>query len=104
MIRPDIAYAVHVVSQFMHAPRTTHLHAVKRIFRYLQGTLEHGLWFRPMFCPTLVVAYSDADWASCKEFCRSMTGYAVFLARTSLPSAPKSNPQSPNPPLKPSTG
>lgn len=43
MTRPDIAYAVHLVSQFMHAPRTTHLHAVKRIFRYLQGTADHGL-------------------------------------------------------------
>nr|XP_016452920.1 PREDICTED: uncharacterized protein LOC107777423 [Nicotiana tabacum] len=36
MTRPDIAYAVNIVSQFMHAPRTTHLHCVKRIFRYLQ--------------------------------------------------------------------
>jgi len=35
MTRPDIAYAVHVVSQYMHARGTTHLHAVKHIFRYL---------------------------------------------------------------------
>lgn len=35
MTRPDIAYAVNIVSQFMHAPRTTHMHCVKRIFRYL---------------------------------------------------------------------
>ena len=43
MIRPNIAYVVHVISQFMHAPCTTHLHAVKRIFMYLQGTLDYGL-------------------------------------------------------------
>lgn len=35
MTRPNIAYAIHVVSQYMHAPRTTHLHAIKHIFRYL---------------------------------------------------------------------
>jgi len=33
MTRPDIAYIVHVVFQYMHAPHTTHLHAVKRILR-----------------------------------------------------------------------
>ena len=38
--RPDIAYAVHIVSQFMHAPHITHLHTVKRIIRYLQGSME----------------------------------------------------------------
>ena len=45
MTRPDIAYVVHVVSQFMHAPCTSHLHAVKCIFKYLQGTSDHGLFF-----------------------------------------------------------
>ena len=64
----------------MHVPRTTHLHAVKRSFCYLQGTLEHGLWFRPTSTPTLVVAYSDADWACCKDTCFSTAGYAIFLS------------------------
>ena len=70
-VRPDIAYAVHVVSQFMHA--------VKRIFRYLQGTLTHGLFLRPSTSPSIVIAYSDADWAGCKDSCRSTTGYAIYL-------------------------
>ncbi|CAH9082167.1 unnamed protein product [Cuscuta epithymum] len=43
MTRPDITFDVQLVSQFMHAPRTSHLLAVKRIFRYLQGTIGHGL-------------------------------------------------------------
>ena len=79
MTKPDTAYAVHVVSQFMHAPRTTHLHAIKRIFRYLQGTLGHGLQVRPASTPSVIVAYSDADWAGCKDSFRSSTGYAVFF-------------------------
>jgi len=43
--RPDIAYAVHIVSQFMAAPRTIHFTAVLRILRYVKGTLGHGLQF-----------------------------------------------------------
>ncbi|CAH9107803.1 unnamed protein product [Cuscuta epithymum] len=77
--RPDITYVVHLVSQFMHAPRTTHLAAVKRIYRYLQGTLTHGLWLRSGQKISVVVAYSDADWAGCPDSCRSTTGYAIFL-------------------------
>jgi len=42
MTRPNIAYAVHIVSQFMHALHTTHLYIVK-IFQYLQGNGEHGV-------------------------------------------------------------
>lgn len=79
MTRPDIAYAVHVVSQFMHVPRTTHLHAVKRIFKYLQGTLVHGLLLRPSADSRIIVAYSDVDWAGCKDTCRSTTGYVVYF-------------------------
>lgn len=43
--RPDIAYVVNQVCQFIHAPRTIHLQTVKRIFRYIKGTLGHGLLF-----------------------------------------------------------
>lgn len=43
--RPDIAYAVHVVSKFMSAPITTHFVVVLHILRYVKGTLFHGLYF-----------------------------------------------------------
>lgn len=76
MTRLDIAYAVHVVSQYMHA---TDSHAVKPIFRYLQGTLSFGLLLRLASTPLVIFAYSDADWAGCKDSCRSTTGYAVFF-------------------------
>ncbi|CAH9110232.1 unnamed protein product [Cuscuta epithymum] len=74
LTRPDITYVVHLVSQFMHAPRTTHLLAVKRIYRYLQGTSTHGLWLRADKTISVVTAYSDADWAGCPDSSRSTTG------------------------------
>jgi len=43
MTRPNIAYGVQAVSQFMHASRTTHRHTIKCIFRYLRGNQAHGL-------------------------------------------------------------
>ena len=67
MTRPDIAYAVNMVSQFMHAPRTIHLHVAKRIFTYLQGTLDFGLFIYSRSTPTVVIAYSDADCAGCPK-------------------------------------
>ena len=79
MTRPDIANAIHVVFQFMHAPHTTHLHVVKRIFTYLQGTQDHSLLLRPSTSPSLIVTYSNADWAGCKNSCCSTTSYAVYF-------------------------
>jgi Reverse transcriptase (RNA-dependent DNA polymerase) len=76
--RPDIAYAVQQVCLHMHAPRQPHLTAVKRILRYLRGTLDHGLLLRPSTASELVV-YTDADWAGCPDTRRSTSGYAVFL-------------------------
>jgi hypothetical protein len=76
--RPDIAYAVQQVCLFMHDPREPHLALVKRILRYLKGTLDHGLQLHrsPV---TSLVAYSDADWAGCPDTRRSTSGYGVFL-------------------------
>ncbi|KAF3618809.1 hypothetical protein FXO38_33242 [Capsicum annuum] len=79
LTRPDIAYAVNVVSQFMYAPRTTHLHSVKHIFRYLQGTINHGIFLKASSPVAIMVAYSDADWACCPDSRRSTTGFVVFL-------------------------
>jgi len=75
--RTNVVYVVHVIFQFMHAPLTTHTHAVKHSFRYLQGTQLHGLFLRPSTSPSLIVAYSNADWDGCKDFCRSTTCYAI---------------------------
>jgi hypothetical protein len=76
--RPDIAYAVQQVCLHMHDPRETHLVAAKRILRYLQGTISHGLVI-PRSAPTQLTVYTDADWAGCPDTRRSTSGYAVFL-------------------------
>ncbi|CAH9069607.1 unnamed protein product [Cuscuta europaea] len=46
---------------------------------YLQGTVNHGLWLQSNPDISLIVAYSDADWAGCPDSSRSTTGYVVFL-------------------------
>ena len=76
--RPDIAYAVQQVCLYMHDPREPHLAALKRILRYIRGTLHLGLHLRPSTLDDLVV-YSDADWAGCPDTRKSTSGYAVFL-------------------------
>jgi hypothetical protein len=76
--RPDITYAVQQVFLHMHDPREPHLIALKRILRYISGTLHMGLHVRPCAQDNLVV-YSDADWAGCPDTRRSTSGYAVFL-------------------------
>ena len=78
----DIAYVVHIVSQFMIAPRTTHFSAVLRIFRYVQGIIFHGLYFSS-FSSLELRAYSDADWNGDPTDRRSTTGYCFFFG-TSL--------------------
>jgi len=73
--RPDIAYVVQQICLYMHDPREPHLAALKRILRYLQGTLSLGLTLRPS-SPAELVAYTDADWADCPDTRRSTSGYA----------------------------
>ncbi|TYK00711.1 putative mitochondrial protein [Cucumis melo var. makuwa] len=76
--RPDIAYAVHIVSQFMAAPRTIHFTVVLRILRYVKGTLGHGLQFSSQ--SSLVLSgYSNADWAGDPTDRHSTTGYCFYL-------------------------
>eukprot|EP00253_Pinus_taeda_P016610 PITA_16610 len=77
--RPDIAHAINSVSQFLHAPTEDHFIAVKRILRYVKGTLHFGLSFRPSATPDALVAYSDADWAGCPNTRRSTSGYSIYL-------------------------
>ncbi|CAN1141195.1 Retrovirus-related Pol polyprotein from transposon TNT 1-94 [Linum perenne] len=74
--RPDLAYSVQVVSQFMAQPRHPHLMAVYRILRYLQGTRTVGI-FLPSNGSMTVTAYADADYAGCRDTRRSTSGWCV---------------------------
>jgi histone deacetylase 1/2 len=78
LTRPDLCFAVNKVCQFLHALTTAHWSAVKRILRYVQGTVNLGL--RIGNSRTMIVsAFSDADWAGCVDDRRSTGGFAVFL-------------------------
>jgi len=76
--RPDISYAVSVVSSYMHDPRSGHLDAVYRILRYLKSSPGKGLMFKS-FGHLNVEGYCDADWASYLDDRRSTSGYCVFV-------------------------
>ncbi|BBN69007.1 hypothetical protein Prudu_689S000100 [Prunus dulcis] len=76
--RPDIAYAVSIVSQFMHSPIEDHTGAVMRILRYMKVTPIKGL----MFCKyghTDVEGYMDVDWVGSVTDRRSTSGYFTFV-------------------------
>ncbi|XP_048136588.1 uncharacterized mitochondrial protein AtMg00810-like [Rhodamnia argentea] len=87
--RPDISFAVSVVSQFMSSPRTTHWQAALQIVRYLKGAPGQGLVFHNRGHLHIsgysnpesleVIGYSDVDWAGCPMDRRSTSGYCVFL-------------------------
>jgi hypothetical protein len=62
----------------MHDPQEPHLTAMKRILRYLQGTLDYGLLLCRLSYSDLVV-YTDANWAGCLDTHRSTSDYVVFL-------------------------
>jgi hypothetical protein len=78
LTRPDIAYAVQQVCLFMHDPRESHLVLIKRILRYMKGTLSDGLHLGSGSIDSLT-AYSDADWAGCPDSRRSTSGFCVYL-------------------------
>ncbi|XP_021822912.1 uncharacterized protein LOC110764292 [Prunus avium] len=79
--RPDIAYAVNIVSQFMHSPSVDHMGAVTRILRYLKVTPGKGLIFSK-YGHTNVEGYTDADWAGSATDRRSTSGWTTEDGRT----------------------
>ncbi|PNY08092.1 histone deacetylase [Trifolium pratense] len=79
--RPEISFAVNKVCQFMSAPLETHWIAVKRILRYLKGTIDQGLKLLPtdIHHPLPLRVFCDADWASDPDDRRSTSGAAIFF-------------------------
>ncbi|KAJ9562298.1 hypothetical protein OSB04_007458 [Centaurea solstitialis] len=76
--RPDISFAVNKLSQFMHQPTQTHWQALKRLLRYLKGTIYHGLFLRK-HSPLELTAFSDSDWGGVSSAGRSTTAYVIYL-------------------------
>ncbi|GKB60086.1 putative ribonuclease H-like domain-containing protein [Tanacetum coccineum] len=79
--RPNIMFAVYACSRFQVTPKTSHLHAVKRIFRYLKGKPKLGLWY-PKVLSFDLKAYSDSDYGRANLDRKSTTGEAEYVAAT----------------------
>ncbi|XP_077237143.1 putative mitochondrial protein AtMg00240 [Tasmannia lanceolata] len=78
LTRPDIAFSVQALSQFMATPRQPHLDAAHRLLRYIKQSPGQGILLS-FSINTQLHAFCDSDWASCPETRRSVTGYCILL-------------------------
>ncbi|GKC18326.1 retrovirus-related pol polyprotein from transposon TNT 1-94, partial [Tanacetum coccineum] len=76
--RPDLVYSVVICARYQARPTKKHLHAVKRIFQYLRGTVNRGLWYSKDYAIALT-AFADADHAGCQDTRRSTSGSMQLL-------------------------
>ena len=79
--RPNISYAVQQLSQFMANPTTDHSKVASRVLRYLKSSSGCGIFF-PTIGSTRLQAFSDSDWAGCRDTHRSITGFSIFLGNS----------------------
>jgi hypothetical protein len=87
--RPDLAYPVSTLSRFMESPRTTHLVAMRRVFKYLKATRNLRLVLGGDNCD--LIGYSDADWASQMDR-HSISGYAFYVGNGAVSWSSKKQP------------
>ncbi|GKA56017.1 hypothetical protein Tco_0755089 [Tanacetum coccineum] len=76
--QPDLQFAICMCVQYQAKPTEKHLHAVKRIFHYLKGTINRGLWYVKDSSIALTT-FADADHAGCQDTRRSTSGSAQLL-------------------------
>lgn len=79
--RPDIAFIVHHLSQFLQQPRVPHMVAVQRVLRYLKATPFQGIFYS-ISSPLKLEAFCDNDWGSCLDsagLLKSVTGMCLLL-------------------------
>ncbi|XP_060170856.1 uncharacterized mitochondrial protein AtMg00810-like [Lycium barbarum] len=76
MTRVDITFIVQTFSQYMHAPKESHMEAALRVVRYIRSAPGLGL-LMPSQIADFLTAYCDSDWGICLETMRSVTGYLV---------------------------
>ncbi|GJT23034.1 retrovirus-related pol polyprotein from transposon TNT 1-94 [Tanacetum coccineum] len=79
--RPNLTFTVCMCARYQAKPTKKHLHAVKRIFKYLRGTINRGLWY-PKDSSIALTAYADADHAGCQDTRRSTSRF--FWMRSQL--------------------
>ena len=76
---PELSYAVHILSQFMHHPKEAHMDEVRRVLRYLKTTPGYDILLR-VDSSLQMHAYCDVDWGACPITRRSLVGYLVTLS------------------------
>nr|GEZ95542.1 retrovirus-related Pol polyprotein from transposon TNT 1-94 [Tanacetum cinerariifolium] len=76
--RPNLQFAICMRARYQARPTEKHIHAVKRIFRYIRGTIHRGLWY-PKDSSVALTAFADADHAGCQDTRRSTSGSVQFL-------------------------
>ena len=81
LTRPDIAYSVHKLSQYLSAPTLQHWLACKKVLRYLQATVTYGLYIQQEGTLETIglTGYSDTDWACDIDNRKSIGAYCIFL-------------------------
>ncbi|WKA12195.1 hypothetical protein VitviT2T_029611 [Vitis vinifera] len=77
--KPDLAYALSVVSQYMHNPEEQHMNAVMRILRYLKNAPGKRILFAKNVDHQSIEVYTDADWAGAMDDKQSTSGYFTFV-------------------------
>ncbi|XP_019100845.1 PREDICTED: uncharacterized protein LOC109132864 [Camelina sativa] len=83
LTKPDIAFAVNRLSQYMHQPLTLHWEAVKRVLRHLAGNANMGIFFS-VKAPFNFHVYSDVDWAGNRDDYTSTGAYIAYLGRVPI--------------------
>nr|GFA30934.1 copia protein [Tanacetum cinerariifolium] len=76
--RPDLVFAVCMCARYQASPTKKYIEALKRVFWYLRGTINWGLWY-PKDTAMALTAYADVDHAGCQDIRRSTSGSAQFL-------------------------
>lgn len=90
-IRPDIMYAISLVSRFMETPKETHWQAAKIILKYVNGTKEYGVFYS-VTNDFRLVGYTGSDWAGSVNDIKSTSGYVFHLGSRAISWASKKQP------------
>ncbi|KAJ0502796.1 putative RNA-directed DNA polymerase [Helianthus annuus] len=76
--RPDLAYAVGVLSRFMQSPSKVHAGAARKVLRYVASTFKFGIWYKKG-SKVKLTGYSDSDWAACVDDRKSVGAYVFTI-------------------------